>query len=140
MTDIVKPREAARQPTIRTWPRPSDINHNGHIFGGWILSQMDFAGGIAAARLCGGTVATVAVEAMKFHRPVLVSDWLSVYTEISKVGHTSISVDIEVAVLRRDESQEIKVTEGTFIFVHIDGEGRPTPIPEDRKILAGRRG
>lgn len=133
MSDILHPAEQHRQPTVRTWPRPSDINHNGHIFGGWILSQMDVAGGIAAARLCGGPVATVAIEAMKFHQPVLVSDWLSVYTKIEHVGTTSVSVNIEVSVLRRNEDEEIKVTEGTFVFVHIDETGRPTPIPEERK-------
>jgi acyl-CoA thioesterase YciA len=135
MTTEMTKASHSRQPTVRTWSRPSDINHNGHIFGGWILSQMDIAGGIEATRLCGGAVATVAVEAMKFHQPVLVSDWLSVYTKITKIGTTSVSVDIEVAVLRRDEMEEIKVTEGTFIFVHIDKNGQPTPIPEARKKL-----
>ncbi len=133
MTEFLQTSPADRQPTIRTWPKPSDINHNGHIFGGWILSQMDVAAGIAAGRLCNGPVATVAVEAMKFHQPVLVTDWLSVYTNITKVGRTSLSVNIEVAVLRRGEDKEIKVTEGTFVFVHLDEHGRPKVIDEQRK-------
>lgn len=136
MTKKLQPSWGKRQPTVRTFPSPSNINHNGHIFGGWILSQMDIAGGITAARLCGGPVATVAIDAMKFHQPVLVGDWLSVYTDITSIGTTSVTVDVEVAVLRRDEDQELKVTEGKFIFVLIDDQARPKPIPEDRKKLA----
>lgn len=117
-----------RQPTIRTLPKPSDINHNGHIFGGWILSQMDVAGGITALRRAGGPVATVAIEAMTFHRPVLVHDWLSVYTDIARTGRTSIAIHIEVKVMRRGASEEVTVTEGTFVYVRIDDEGNPTPI------------
>ena len=119
---------AVRDPIIRTTPRPSDINMNGHIFGGWILSQMDIAGGIAAMRLSGGQVATVAIEAMTFHRPVLITDWVSVYAEVVKTGRTSITVHIEVAAMRRNEDEEVKVTEGTFIYVHIDKDGHPIPV------------
>jgi len=75
-----------RQPTIRTLPKRSNINSNGHIFGGWILSQMDSAAGIEAMRRVKGPVATVAIEAMKFHAPVSIGDWMSVYTDITKVG------------------------------------------------------
>lgn len=117
-----------RQPVIRTIPKPSDINYNGHIFGGWILSQMDIAGGITAAHRAGGKVATVAVEAMKFHHPVLVNDLLSVYTEIVKIGRTSLTVHVEVKVMRPGLTEEIKVTEGTFVFVRIDENARPIPI------------
>lgn len=117
-----------RQPTIRTLPKPSDINQNGHIFGGWILSQMDVAGGITALRRAGGPVATVAIEAMTFHQPVLVHDWLSVYTDITRTGRTSIAVRIEVKVMRRGATEEVTVTEGTFVYVRIDEHGRPTPI------------
>lgn len=120
--------DGAGQPTIRTVPKPSDINHNGHIFGGWILSQMDVAGGVAAGRRAGGAVATVAIEAMTFHRPVLATDWLSVYTEISRTGRTSITVEVEVKVMRRGAVEEVSVTRGTFIYVHIDAEGRPLAI------------
>lgn len=120
--------DGTRQPTIRTIPKPSDINHNGHIFGGWILSQMDVAGGVAAGRRAGGAVATVAIEAMTFHRPVLVTDWLSVYTDISRIGRTSITVEIEVKVMRRGATEEVTVTRGTFIYVRIDANGRPLAI------------
>ena len=119
---------SGRQPTIRTLPRHSNINSNGHIFGGWILSQMDSAAGVEAIRYVGGPVATVAIEAMKFHAPVNVGDWLSVYTDIVKVGRTSLTIHIEVMVLRREEDEEIMVTEGDFIFVALDDNHRPKEI------------
>jgi len=117
-----------RQPTIRTLPTHSNINSNGHIFGGWILSQMDSAAGIEAIRRVNGPVATVAIEAMKFHAPVNIGDWLSVYTDITKVGRTSLTVHIEVTVVRRGHEQEIKVTEGDFVFVALDKDHRPTAV------------
>jgi len=117
-----------RDPVIRTMPRPADINLNGHIFGGWILSQMDIAGGIASIRVAGGRVATVTVEAMKFHQPILITDVVSVYAEVVKTGRTSITVHMEVTAKRREEESEVKVTEGTFIYVKIDDDGRPVPL------------
>lgn len=117
-----------RQPTIRTLPTHSNINSNGHIFGGWILSQMDRAAGIEAIRYAGGPVATVAIEAMKFHAPVNIGDWLSVYTDITKTGRTSITIHIEVTVVRRGYEQEIMVTEGDFIFVALDDNHQPKPL------------
>lgn len=119
---------AHRDPVIRTMPRPADINLNGHIFGGWILSQMDIAGGIASIRVAGGRVATVTVEAMKFHQPILITDVVSVYAEVVKTGRTSITVHMEVTAKRREEENEVKVTEGTFIYVKIDDDGRPVPL------------
>lgn len=117
-----------RQPTIRTLPKHSNINSNGHIFGGWILSQMDSAAGVEAIRRVGGPVATVAIEAMKFYAPVNVGDWLSVYTDITKIGRTSLTIHIEVTAVRRGEDEEVKVTEGDFIFVAIDENHRPKEI------------
>ena len=117
-----------RQPTIRTLPTQSNINSNGHIFGGWILSQMDSAAGIEAIRLVGGPVATIAIEAMKFHAPVNLGDWLSVYTNITKIGRTSVTIHIEVTVVRRGNEEEILVTEGDFIFVALDENHKPTEI------------
>ncbi len=114
-----------RQPTIRTLPTHSNINSNGHIFGGWILSQMDMAGGIEAIRYASGPVATVAVNAMKFHAPVNIGDWLSVYTDITKTGRTSITIHIEVTVVRRGHENEIMVTEGDFVFVALDENHKP---------------
>jgi len=120
-----------RQPAIRTVPMHADLNANGHIFGGWILSQMDLAGGGEAIRFCKGPVATVAIEAMKFHQPVLPGDWLSVYTNITKVGTSSITIHMEVTVLRRGHDDEIKVTEGDFVFVALDESHRPKKIELD---------
>ncbi len=119
-----------RVPVIRTAPHFSDLNLNGHIFGGWLLSQMDTAGGITASERADGAVATVAIEAMKFHRPVQVGDIVSCYTEIIKVGHTSMHVRVEVCVRRRNHEAEFRVTEGTFIFVAVDAEGCPRPVPD----------
>lgn len=119
-----------RQPTIRTLPKQSNINSNGHIFGGWILSQMDSAAGIEAIRRVRGPVATVAIEAMKFHAPVNIGDWLSVYTDITKVGKTSLTVHIEVTVVSRDNEEETVVTEGDFIFVALDENHRPKVIDQ----------
>ncbi len=118
------------EPTIRTVPMPADSNANGDIFGGWVLSQMDIAGGVAASRIAQGRTVTVAVEAMKFHRPVAVGDLVSLYTEILRVGATSITVRIETIVNRRGAGAEITVTEGTFVYVAIDDHGRPRPVPK----------
>jgi len=117
------------EPIIRTAPMPADMNGNGDIFGGWVLSQMDIAGGIVAARRAQGRVATVAVNAMKFHQPIRVGDLVSIYGEVTRVGRTSITVNLETIVVRRLEPGEIKVTEGTFVFVAIDDLGRPRQVP-----------
>lgn len=117
-----------RDPVIRTAPQPSDCNSNGDIFGGWVLSQMDIAGGIMAARRVKGRAVTVAVEAMKFHQPIKVGDIVSIYGEIERVGRTSVAVKLTTIVARKLDSEEIKVTEGTYVFVAIDDEGRPRAI------------
>ncbi|MBT5187047.1 MAG: acyl-CoA thioesterase [Kordiimonadaceae bacterium] len=117
-----------RQPTIRTLPTHSNINSNGHIFGGWILSQMDMAAGIEAIRFAGGPVATVAINAMKFHAPVSIGDWMSVYTDITKTGRTSITIHIVVTVVGRGEEKETMVTEGDFVFVALDENHRPQAL------------
>lgn len=116
------------QPVLRVVPAPGDINSNGHIFGGWILSQMDIAGGITARRRAKGPVATVAIEAMEFIRPILLLDILSLYAKIEKVGRTSMSVRVDVKVNRADAPDEISVTGGLFTFVAIDEDGRPRPV------------
>ncbi|MBV1901125.1 MAG: acyl-CoA thioesterase, partial [Kordiimonadaceae bacterium] len=85
-----------RRATIRTIPQPSDLNLNGNIFGGWVLSQMDLAGGDVACREARGPVATVAVEAMKFHHPIELGDVISIYADVEKVGRTSITIALEV--------------------------------------------
>ena len=118
-----------RDPIIRTAPQPRDVNNNGDIFGGWVLSQMDIAGGVVAARRAKGRVVTVAVEAMTFHQPIKVGDMVSIYGEIMKVGRTSMHIKLTTVVVRKLDPEEIKVTEGTYIFVAIDDEGRPREVP-----------
>jgi len=115
--------------TTRTLAMPGDANPSGDIFGGWVLSQMDIAGGIAASQRARGRVATVAVDAMAFIRPVNVGDVLCVYCHIDKTGRTSISIHIEAWVLRGRMGERVKVTEGTFTFVSIDDEGVPRALP-----------
>lgn len=117
-----------RRVTVRTIPQPSDLNVNGNIFGGWVLSQMDLAGADVAARRAGGNVATVAIEGMTFHTPIEVGDVVSIYTEITKVGRSSITVELDVFAERGVERETHKVTEGTYIFVAIDENNRPRPV------------
>lgn len=107
---------------------PADTNQNGDIFGGWLLSQMDVAGGIHVGKTCRRRCATVAIEAMAFRKPVYVGDVVSVYTDTLRVGRTSLTVHVEAWVARSNESQQILVTDGTFTYVAIDEHGRPTPV------------
>jgi len=117
-----------RLPVLRVVPGPSDINANGHIFGGWVLSQMDIAAGIVAARRAKGPVATVAIEAMKFIAPIHLRDVISVYAHVERLGRTSMGVHIEVIAQRDLGATEVKVTEGLFTFVALDADNRPRPI------------
>jgi acyl-CoA thioesterase YciA len=117
-----------RDPVLRVVPGPSDINANGHIFGGWVLSQMDIAGGITASARAKGPVATVAIESMEFIAPIHLRDVISVYAEIERVGRTSMGVRIEVVASRDRGATETKVTEGLFTFVALDEEHRPRPV------------
>ncbi len=115
-----------RDPVLRVAPRPGDINSNGHIFGGWVLSQMDIGAGIVAALEAEGPVATVAIEAMEFIAPILLHDIVSVYAQVERIGRTSIAIRIEVVANRGRE--EVKVTEGLFTFVALDENHRPRPV------------
>ena len=117
-----------RDPILRVVPRPGDINANGHIFGGWVLSQMDIAAGIIAAREADGPVATVAIEAMTFIAPILLNDLISVYAGVERIGRTSIAIRIEVIASRDRGRQEVKVTEGLFTFVALDENHQPRPV------------
>jgi len=121
----------AREPAIRTLAMPADANPSGDIFGGWVLSQMDLAGGAVAAQRAGGRVATVAVTAMTFHRPVLVGDEVSCFGEVVRVGRTSIAVHVESWARRGFGNERIKVTEGLFTFVAIGPDRKPRPVPRD---------
>ena len=117
-----------REPILRVAPRPGDINANGHIFGGWVLSQMDIAAGIVATREADGPVATVAIQAMEFIAPILLHDVVSVYAWVERIGRTSIAIKIEVVAMRDRGRQAVKVTEGLFTFVALDEEHRPRPV------------
>ncbi len=117
--------------TVRTIAMPADTNANGDIFGGWVMSRMDQAGGIAGVERTGGRVVTVAVEAMSFIRPVKVGDVLCVYTEVEKVGRTSLRIHIEAWARRFQQAIREKVTDATFTFVAIDDLGKPRAIPRD---------
>ena len=125
--------ETVEQPqgelTVRLIAMPADTNANGDIFGGWVLSQMDQAGGIAAVERAKGRVVTIAVEAMTFIRPVRVGDVLCVYTSVDKVGRTSMKLHIEAWAQRFQTHVREKVTDAVFTFVAIDENGRPRPVP-----------
>jgi acyl-CoA thioesterase YciA len=116
-------------PAIRTIAMPADTNPSGDIFGGWLMAQMDLAGGVAALRRAGGRVATVAVDSMTFHRPVKVGDEVSLYTAVVGVGRTSIRIFVE-AWRRPPIGEPSKVTEATFVFVAIGPDGRPRAVDQ----------
>jgi len=119
-----------RQPALRVMPMPADANQNGDIFGGWVMAQVDIAGGSVAAKLARGRVATVAVKEFTFKQPVQIGDLLSFYVDLEKIGNTSITVTVEVYAERRPESPRVvKVTEATLTYVAIDSTGRPRPVP-----------
>ncbi len=124
------------EPALRAIAMPADANPHGDIFGGWLLSQMDLAGGTVATRRAKGRVVTVAITAMTFHRPVFVGDEVSCYAEIVKVGRTSIAVKIESWARRGRGEEKIAVTEGLFTYVAVDSERRPCPVPEGQPSRA----
>jgi acyl-CoA thioesterase YciA len=118
--------------TTRTLAMPRDANPSGDIFGGWVLSQMDIAGGIAAGQRAKGRVATVAIDAMSFIRPVYVGDVLCVYSDIERSGRTSMAIRLEAWALRGRMGERVKVTEGIFTFVSLDDDGKPCPLTASR--------
>jgi acyl-CoA thioesterase YciA len=113
---------------LRIVPGPGDINANGHIFGGWVLSQMDIAAGIVASRRANGPVATIAIDKMAFLAPIHLRDLISVYATVEQVGRTSMKVKIEVVATRDGGNTDVKVTEGVFTFVALDEQHRPRPV------------
>ena len=126
MIDKPEPKGAL---TIRTLAMPADTNPAGDIFGGWVMSQMDIAGAIAAVERARGRVVTVAVEAMTFIAPVKVGDILCVYTSIERVGTTSITVAVEAWARRNRLDDRVKVTDGHFVYVSLGEDGRKRPVP-----------
>ncbi|QOG07805.1 acyl-CoA thioesterase [Aureimonas sp. OT7] len=117
--------------TVRVPAMPADANAAGDIFGGWVMSQMDLAAGIRGVERAHGRVATVAVDKLVFNRPVKIGDTLNVYTAIERVGRTSIRIAVEAWAQRYLTRDLVKVTEGVFTMVALDGAGSPTPVPTE---------
>ncbi|MBT3661627.1 MAG: acyl-CoA thioesterase [Rhodospirillaceae bacterium] len=116
---------------LRTLAMPADTNPSGDIFGGWLMGQMDIAGGIAAGSRAGGRVATVAVDGFTFHKPVHVGDVVCCYTKILRTGRTSVTIRVQAWTLRRHQADvRIKVTEGNFTFVALDENGNKRLVPD----------
>ena len=125
------PEDHRGELTVRVIAMPADTNANGDIFGGWVLSQMDAAGGIRGVERARGRVVTIKVDTLIFIRPVKVGDVLSVYTEVESVGRTSMKLHIEAWAQRFLVGTREKVTDATFTFVAVDDDGRPRPIPPE---------
>jgi acyl-CoA thioesterase YciA len=117
------------EPAIRAIAMPADANGNGDIFGGWIMSQMDLAGGSVASVQARGRVATVGVKEIAFHVPVAIGDEVSCYAQLIRRGNTSVTTNIEVWARRRNVDVQVKVTEGEFTYVAINDDGTPKPLP-----------
>lgn len=128
MTDAAKP---TGELTLRTLAMPGDANPAGDIFGGWVMAQMDLASGIRAAERARGRVVTAAVKEMAFELPVKIGDTLSIYTEVERVGRTSITLRVEAWAHRSRYNQQEKVTAGTFIMVALDEDGNPKVVPQE---------
>jgi len=121
-----------RQLVLRVMPMPADANGNGDIFGGWIMAQVDLAGAVLPARIAKGRIATVAVNQFIFKQPVSVSDLLSFYAQVERIGNTSVTVRVEVYAERNPANlQVVKVTEANLTYVAIDMQGQPRKIPRD---------
>ena len=117
-------------PTLRVIPMPSDTNAEGDIFGGWLLSQMDLAGASRAYERVAMRIVTVGVDAVNFHKPVLVGDEVSFYTDIRRVGNTSISIHVEAWAKHRLKTDHRRVAEGVYTFVAIDDNRKPARIKQ----------
>ncbi|KPA21514.1 putative acyl-CoA thioester hydrolase [Shimia sp. SK013] len=134
MTDQREEKRPEGEATLRVSAMPRDVNINGDIFGGWVLSQMDSASGIVAGQRAKGRVATVAVDAMKFIRPVKVGNILCVWAWVERVGRSSMGVRIEAWAFRHRRGVYEKVTEAVFTYVAIDEHGNPRPVPPEDEI------
>ncbi len=119
---------AGRDPAIRVTAMPADTNAYGDIFGGWLMSMMDSAAGLTAARYSKGRAVTVAMDGMQFHYPVKVGEEVSVYTEIERVGRTSMTIAVQAWRRERHSEEAVKVTEAKFTFVAIDDAGKPRAV------------
>jgi acyl-CoA thioesterase YciA len=132
MTDSPLPTTPPQiEPALRAIAMPADTNPHGDIFGGWLTSQMDLAGMTVTTRRSKGRTVTVAITGMSFRRPVFVGDEVTCYVELLKVGHTSLTVNIQSWVRRGVSGEQIPVTEGVFTYVAIDASGKPRPVPAE---------
>ena len=123
------PLPSDKELVLKTIPMPADCNANGDIFGGWVMAQVDLAGSVVPARYVDGRMATVAVNQFIFKQPVRVGDILSFFASVTRIGNTSITVEVEVYAERfRAQGQYVKVTEASLTYVAIDEGGKPTPI------------
>lgn len=120
--------DAALEPAIRARAMPCDTNPAGDVFGGWLMSHMDLAGEITARQRARKRVVTVAVDAMEFHRPVHVGDVVSFYAKVERVGTTSVAVRVDAIAMREETGESAPVTEGVFVYVALDRDGKPTPV------------
>jgi acyl-CoA thioesterase YciA len=128
MTSAAEPTAPDGLVSLRVMAMPKDANAEGNIFGGWVMSQMDMAGAMRAYSHTQTRLATVAVEGMKFHKPVNVGDEVTCYTRIARIGRTSITIHIETWVRSPRNQDPVHVTSGTFIYVALDAAGRPAEI------------
>ncbi len=128
MSDIDTPPIPNGKLALQTVAMPKDTNANGDIFGGWLLSQMDIAGLITASEVAGGRVATVAIDGMTFLTPVNVGAVVSCYCDVLEIGRSSIRIVVEVWINALHGGEPVKVTEGEFVFVAIDENGRTRSI------------
>ena len=131
MIDATADTEPQGSLTIRTLAMPADTNPAGDIFGGWVMSQMDIAGAIAAVERAQGRVVTIAVDSMTFIAPVKVGDVLCVYTTVERVGNTSITIGVEAWARRNRIADRVKVTDGRFVYVALDEQGNKRKIPAE---------
>lgn len=133
MTEPINPNEPVGELSLRTIAMPGDTNPSGHIFGGWVLSQMDMAGAIHAASFTRTRVVTIAVDGMKFHKPIHVGDEVTCYTKIDRMGRTSLAIHIETWVRRARHGSSLMVTAGHFTYVAIDEDGSPAQIKTEKQ-------
>lgn len=141
MTDLpILPAPALPCPhelVLKVIPMPADCNANGDIFGGWVMAQVDLAGSVLPARYIRGRMATVAVNEFIFKQPVGVGDLLSFFAHITRIGNTSLTVEVEVYAERfADQGRHFKVTEARLTYVAIDAQGRPQPLPQHAAPVA----
>lgn len=130
MTDATKPVDVTQMELVlRTFPNPGDINANGHIYGGWIMHQMDMAGAIFAMRKADGHCATVSADTIKFIAPIQKFDVVSLYARIERVGRTSLSVRLHCVSTRGRSAKEVDVANGLFTFVALDKDGKSREVP-----------